>query len=59
MAKRRVGRPRKIRIAKHTHNKLFGRVVKGARNPAQVRAAIARDRVRKRSKRNTLYARRK
>lgn len=48
MKGRRRGRPRKIRIAKKARTKAFGHAVRGARTPAQIRAAIMREAVRPR-----------
>lgn len=49
MAKRpRAGRPRKIRIKKRARTRAFGAARKGARSPAQIRAALGRERVRPR-----------
>jgi hypothetical protein len=45
---RRRGRPKKIRIAKKARTKAFGHATKGARTPAQIRAAVGRERVRSR-----------
>ena len=45
------GRPRKAKIAKKARTRAFGGASRGARNPAQIRAAIHREMVRKRKKR--------
>lgn len=45
----RMGRPRKLRISKKARTKAFGRGARGARTPAQVRAAVMREAVRPRS----------
>lgn len=42
------GRPRKLRISKKARTAAFGRGARGARTPAQVRAAIKREAVRPR-----------
>lgn len=42
------GRPRKARISKKARTKVFGRGSRGARTPAQVRAAIKRESARPR-----------
>lgn len=44
----RRGRRPKLRIAKKARTKAFGHAVKGARTPAQIRAAIKREAVRTR-----------
>lgn len=57
---KRAGRPRKIRISKKPRTNAFGGAVKGARTPAQIRAAIMREAVRTRkSWRNSRYRRRR
>lgn len=43
-----VGRPRKIRISKKARTKIFGRATRGARTPAQLKAAIKREAARPR-----------
>lgn len=45
---RRRGRPRKIKIRKKVRTRVFGHATKGARTPAQVRAAVRREAVRPR-----------
>jgi hypothetical protein len=52
----RTGRPRRIRIAKKARTRIFGHATKGARRPAQIRAAIKREAARKRKAR---YGRKK
>lgn len=43
------GRPRKIRVSKKARTKAFGKAVKGARTPAQIRASIKKEVSRPRS----------
>lgn len=56
----KVGRPKKIRVSKKARTKTFGRGARGARTPAQIRAAIKREAVRPRTSwKNSRYKRRK
>lgn len=54
----KAGRPRSIRINKKARTAAFGRGARGARTPAQVRAAVKREVARPRASwRNSQYKR--